>query len=107
MTSWVSSTGRGVPVDPEVNKMAASSVPQRVGARPMGVARSAHADRSANDATCAPASDSAGAWAALASSRNTHETPTCAHIEASAEEGMRGDRGTVTAPSHEAATWTM
>ena len=73
----------------------------------MGAARSAHADRSAKDATCAPTPDSVEAWAEEASSRNTHETPTCSHIEASAAEGMRGDSGTVTAPSHEAATWTM
>ena len=73
----------------------------------MGAARFAHAARSANDATCAPDPDRAGAWAEEASSRNTQETPTCTHIEASAAEGMRGDSGTVTAPSHEAATWTM
>ena len=107
MTSWVSSTGRGVPVDPEVNKMAASSVPQRAGERSMGAVRSAHAARSVNDATCAPASDRAEAWGAPASSMNAHETPTCSHIEASAEEGIRGDNGTVTARSHDAATWTM
>ena len=38
MTSWVSSTGRGVPVDPDVNRMAASSLPQRAGAVRIGVA---------------------------------------------------------------------
>ena len=107
MTSWVSSTGRGVPVDPDVNKMAASSVPQRAGAFSMGAARSAHADRSANDATCAPAPDRVGAWAEEASSRKTHETPACSHIEASAAKGMRGESGTVTARSHEAATNAM
>ena len=94
-------------MEPDVNKMAASSVPQRAGERPMGAVRSAHAARSVNDATCAPASVSAGAWGAQASSRNTHETPTCSHIEASATDGIRGDRGTVTARSHEAATATM
>ena len=73
----------------------------------MGAVRSAHAARSANDATCARAPDRAGAWAKEASSRNTHETPTCSHIEASAAEGMRGDSGTVTARSHEAATAAM
>ena len=73
----------------------------------MGAARSAHADRSANDATCAPAPDRVGAWAEEASSRKTHETPACSHIEASAAEGMRGDNGTVTARSHEAATNAM
>ena len=73
----------------------------------MGVARSTHADRSANDATCAPASDRAEACARETSSRNTHETSTCAHIEASAGDGIRGDNGTVTARSHDAATWTM
>ena len=94
-------------MEPDVNKMAASSVPQRAGECPMGAERSAQAARSANDATCAPASVSAGEWGAEASSRNTHETPTCSHIEASAAEGIRGDSGTVTARSHEAATWTM
>ena len=94
-------------MEPDVNKMAASSVPQRAGAFSMGAARSAHSDRSANDATCAPAPERAGAWAEEASSRNTHETPTCLHIEASAADGIRGDRGTVTARSHEAATAAM
>ena len=73
----------------------------------MGAVRSAHAARSAKDATCARAPDRAGAWAKGASSRNTHETPTCSHIEVSAAEGMRGDSGTVTACSHEAATAAM
>ena len=86
--------------------MAASSVPQRAGERPMGVARSAQVARSVNDATRVPTSVSAGAWAALASSIKTHETPACSHIEASAAEGIRGDSGTVTARNHEAATWT-
>ena len=36
-----------------------------------------------------------------------HVTPTCSHMEASETEGIRGDSGTVTARSHEAATWTM
>lgn len=96
-----------MPVDPDVNKMAASSVPERAGERPMGAARSAQAARSANDATRAPVPDSVEAWAEEASSRNAHETPTCSHIEASADEGIRGDSGTVTARSHEAATWVM
>ena len=42
-----------------------------------------------------------------ASSWKTHEAPTCAHIDASAEAGMRGESGTVTARSHEAATAAM
>ena len=107
MTSWVSSTGRGVPVDPEVNKMAASSVPQRAGAVLIGAARATQAARSPNDARCTPAEARASAVREEASSWNTHETPPCAHIDASAEAGMRGESGTVTARSHEAATCTM
>ena len=107
MTSWVSSTGRGIPVDPEVNKMAASPVPQRAGAELIGAARSTQAARSPNDARRAPAEARASAVGEEASSWNTHETSACMHIDASAEAGMRGESGTVTARSHEAATCTM
>ena len=107
MTSWVSSTGRGVPVDPEVNKMAASSVPQRAGAAFIGVARSTQAARSPNDARFTPAEARVSAVGEEASSWNTHETSACSHIDASAQAGMRGESGTVTARSHEAATNAM
>ena len=107
MTSWVSSTGRGVPVDPDVNRTAASSLPQRAGAVRIGVARSTQAARSPNDARCKPAEARVSAVGEETSSWKTHEAPTCAHIDASTEAGMRGESGTVTARSHEAATCTM
>ena len=87
--------------------MAASSVPQRAGAVLIGVARATQAARSPNDARCTPAEARASAVREEASSWNTHETPPCTHIDASTESGMRGESGTVTARSHEAATNAM
>ena len=77
------------------------------GAVLIGAARSTQAARSPNDARCTPAEARASAVREEASSWNTHVTFTCAHIDASTEAGMRGESGTVTARSHEAATCTM